>query len=154
MKYSTATWLFLIPTLAFARLGETEAKCVERYGVAAEGFEQKDTKLFYKSDFVITTHFFDGKVDCIIYSKEKKDDARPDGFSDTEISELLKINGGSEWESHSTNPLIKTWLSKDGLFVASYRATKDPCVLVMTKAYAERRRQEKKAEEGARLKGL
>lgn len=157
MRSNALLCLLLLPVLAFARLGETEAQCIERYGPADPTIEQEGTLFFHKSGFIVSTHFFEGKVDCIIYSKEKAGGAYySEKFSDTELAELLRINGAEAvWIlSRSSTARDKRWFSKEGTLIAYYRENRDPSFLIMTKDFAERDLQQSKKQEMERIQGL
>jgi len=149
-------FLLFIPCTIFARIGETEVQCVERYGSFEPAFEQKDTRLFQKAGLQITVHYFDGKADVVIYSKVKEDVlGRSEEFSSTEIDVLLKSNAGEKaWLVQRADPFQKFWVTEDGALIASYRNTKSRALIILTKESANRKKLETEAHEKSQLEGL
>ena len=90
MKHLVWIAAILVATTAFARLGETETECDQRYGKPISQSVPKDLgdkeKEYSKNGVSVTVIFLHAKAAHIVYKKT--------GLSDAEVSSLLEANGG------------------------------------------------------------
>ena len=113
LAYCIAT-LLLFTTIAFPRIGETEAQIERRYGQPASG--PGSTKEYsYKDLFVIIT--FDNGVSAI-ETYEKRNHSP---MTDIEIGAALHANGaGAKWHKRSRNEFEVRYETKER--IAEYNA--------------------------------
>jgi hypothetical protein len=140
--------LFLLSITAVqARLGETVAECLARYG-QPYGMDDKQTTFYFIKDGVIIHVTFDGgKCVKITYTSER--DWTP------KDEELLRTanDGGARWKNDST--LFDTlWASDSGLRFS--RVTMSHTIVVTTQRHHDREQFEKRkimnAEETAKAR--
>jgi hypothetical protein len=91
---------------AFARLGETEAQCSQRYGeeISVTDAGQARSIEYIKDDYVIVATFLNGISVCEAY---RKNGSVP--LSDSEAVEILSKNGCGNWQIVSDNQPGKHW---------------------------------------------
>lgn len=142
-------------TTVHARIGETPAECVARYGEPLSVNKEQMILAFRKAGMLIGMSFHDGKCSSILYTKEKDDELSLEGeFSDVEIKALQSANGGvQEWEVLKLISIDKFWQTEDGLLCSSY-STLDRKLIIMTKDELDRQNAAKAAKERAKLEGL
>ncbi len=138
MKTNLLTILAALAMLApaWARMGDTYERAVERYGdpVAAKDGELEFRKLGFR--IFLTLH--EGRVDSVIYS-------RPTPITRAEAEKLVDLNGGKDWEQDKDG---WAWRSKDRKTVVHWRYD-STTLLVVTEAHRERQREkQRKALEG------
>ena len=68
--FVSSALLLGLSVTSFARIGETMDEAVKRYGkvVGHERIHGEEYHLFEKDGFHILAHFYDGKIDRILYS--------------------------------------------------------------------------------------
>jgi hypothetical protein len=106
-------WLLVLISLfaslpAFARLGETEAQSVARYGEAiaiADAGPARSLE-FVKDDFIIVVNTLNGKSVCEAYKNKNHP------LTESEITEILTKNGGGDWKRGESNS--GQWMALDG----------------------------------------
>jgi hypothetical protein len=122
--------LIVGPTSLYARIGESLAQCVERYGQYSkewtpEGKDGSKSYLFNKGEFEITVSITDNAADTISYSKSG---AGQPSLGASEKSVILKRNYDGEWKDKPPGPLWLLgvedyngggpWFSGDGKLLA------------------------------------
>lgn len=91
MKIAALLILLLMP--AMARIGESPAECVKRYGKPVATGEE--AKRFEKSGLLVTVVFHKGKAAALMISKSEKDAlGRSAELSQAEIVALINANCG------------------------------------------------------------
>jgi hypothetical protein len=141
--------LFLALTVtSFARIGETMAEAVKRYGKVG-GHDTIHGEKFYsfeKNGFHILVHFHDGAIDRILYSHESRRK-----LTHEEIDTFLKANNGGRLMNED---LPYLWVGKD----ASATYSKWPGAAwhldIKARTYGHRKVVPNKAEEKANLEGF
>lgn len=117
------TWMWIAIILAcsniacWARLGETEAECANRYGPALKTWEPGEgnydlkTIRYAKNGYAIELTFIDGKCVAIVMAKDDRS-----AWSDNEIDTLLKANSqGKSWNLSTTAISVdRIWARDDG----------------------------------------
>src|ERR1035437_2592249 len=100
------TAIALTPIYGFARLGETEAQCEQRYGKPQDSLSDKSfpilsgavNRTYQYQGWCIMISFLDGKAAIISYSKSAK---APSGVAirNDEAKAILDAEGnGGEWK--------------------------------------------------------
>ena len=120
----------IVPTQVHARIGETLAQSVERYGQYSkewtpEGKDGTKCYLFNKGEFEITVSITDNAAGTISYSKSG---AGQPSLGASEKSVILKRNYDGEWKDKPPGPLWLMgvedyngggpWFSGDGKLLA------------------------------------
>jgi hypothetical protein len=109
--------LFLaLPASVLARIGDTEADLIQRYGEpvfqveAIDGFPGVKGRTFKVSTITVTAYLLDKTCQYQQYS-------RPGGLTDREILQILSANsGGHEWaalDKPATPMNKKEWMRRD-----------------------------------------
>jgi hypothetical protein len=84
---------------AFARVGDTVEKCVERYGKPTQGAEDSEKKSFEKNGISIALDFRDGVAVAANYQGKAGWGNLLGKLSEEQIKEILKIyEEGKAWE--------------------------------------------------------
>jgi len=141
--------LFLALTVtSFARIGETMAEAVKRYGkvVGHDTIHGEQFYSFEKNGFHILVHFHHGKIDRIMYNSGSR--AK---LTHEEIDTFLRANNGGRLMNED---LPYLWVGKD----ASATYSKWPGAAwrldIKARTYGQRRTVPKKEEEKANLEGF
>ncbi len=94
---------------AFARIGETREQCEARYGLAVKVEDDGVTTVHVRAGFKVECSYFEGKCDCILFSKMP---ASP-GLEDLPLTEadqktLMDANsGGKTWSKTREIPELR-----------------------------------------------
>jgi len=106
--------LLILP--ANARLGETEAQCVVRYGPVLDRATSQEAGIalpllsFTKNGYMFDATMLKGKVAHLVI--QKADSAE---FSDNEVAIFLTSNSaGQKWTEQVDTPTKPRWLRDDG----------------------------------------
>src|SRR5271165_2720566 len=144
-RSSTLLLLLLgVANICQARIGDTLAGAIERYGKPVHKASADEFAMFKEAPYYITAHFHDGKTDAITYVK-----AGSEAFSDDEIEMLLKINGsGQTWERSKAKAGLQEWKTKDRKFQAVYSESK--FLVITTAGYVKRLQEAAKKKKTAR----
>jgi hypothetical protein len=133
-------FVIMCPEL-WARIGETQQQCEERYGVPKEGFGEY-IYTFKNRDIRIS--FEGGKAVRITYSVGSWEDA----------AELLGKNDSGKWrdvpateEKNMFNAHLHFYESSDGLLQATYSDHIYPTLTVKTVAFARAEQEAKEARD-------
>ena len=147
--------LILTITPAFARIGETPAECIARYGEPVEIDKEKSQLIFMKGTMAIIAGFFDGKCDKLVMRKVEQDIiGTPEEISDNEIDLLKEANGGEKpWREKPLISMTKLWETEDGAILAQYEPL-NRLLVIFTRECNERQKAAKKAEEQKKLDGF
>ncbi|GEP46405.1 hypothetical protein BGE01nite_56960 [Brevifollis gellanilyticus] len=122
-----------------ARIGETREQCETRYGPAVDVKDGGETSIHVRAGFKVECTFFEGKCDCIAFSKMA---ASPElaGLPLTEAEQqlLMGVNsGGKTWALKREVPQLRVQLKVcDGL-EAMHNGTSHN-LRIYTAAYAAR----------------
>jgi hypothetical protein len=124
-------------SLGRARLGESEYRCIDRYGdvqrkaLRTIGGVDYNTLYFPKNGFIVVVIFSEGNAAVVLFVKA---DNTP--MDDSDIQSLLATEGEKfKWSGSSSGPGQRTWTRADGA-VAIYR-TGDHALTMGTKPFAE-----------------
>ncbi len=111
----------LVPAVAGARMGETLAQCVKRYGPAVEEWATKEnTRWFRANGFVMEVTLRNDVCVAISYMKGDGSEYLPKPMSPKEIAELLSKNGrGLTWEKSDKVP-GDWWFTPNGEYGATF----------------------------------
>jgi hypothetical protein len=102
----TILFFLLSVATAFARVGETGAQCLDRYGSPVK--KMGDRQMHRKGGLNIWITFENNKAVMLVFSK-----VGADRLSSEEIDALLELNkSGGEWDSDEKYPWA--WKSADG----------------------------------------
>jgi len=146
--FVSSALFFAFSVTSFARVGETLAEAVKRYGkvVSHDTIHGEQFYSFEKNGFHILVHFHDGKIDRILYNSQSR--AK---LTHEEIDTFLKANNGGRLMNED---LPYLWVGKD----ASATYSKWPGAAwhldIKARTYGHRRIVPKKAEEKANLEGF
>lgn len=154
MKAAITTFILtaLLTIPAGARIGETRAECIARYGEPASTPDET-SMVFRMGDFGINATFGeDGKAIVMVYVKAPRDAiGNWTRLSATEIETILSANAGDgEWRKLD-DPLNERWANDDAGLYATY----DPVggmLNVFTRAFAEAVAEEKAEREREALR--
>ena len=125
-------FLFGVPNLSQARIGDTLQQAIERYGKVVNKAPGNEFVMFKEASYYITAHLYDDKTDAVTYVKTGSQSSAKSAFSDEEIEMLLRINGnGQTWEPSSTKAGMHEWKTEDRKLQAVYSESK---FLVITTA--------------------
>jgi hypothetical protein len=143
---------------AYARLGETEAECIRRYGDPIGRKDSSKLVIFSKNGLLITVQFHKGRADYISYRKHREY-PDPYWFSETEISTLLKANGrGQKWEmTQSPRENGNHWVTEDRSLSAitwEIKENREDVLAILTSGNLNRGEAAREAEERKQIEGL
>jgi hypothetical protein len=156
MKKIVITTLLALAFPAMARIGETPAECIKRYGEAVKINREDNSMSFVKSGFFIHVVFLEGKAGQLFVCKNEQDAlGNFKEMSEAEIEALLKSNRGEgEWKKEEQlidiNP---RWMNQKEKRVAQYNSIENTLVFV-TVEFAERQAAKKEAAEKENLEGF
>lgn len=135
MKCGLCLLLFLLPTLALARLGETEAQLTARFGPAVS--RAKETTIaqgkFVEFGLKLTYRQNDWQIECALIDGRSARETyyKPGEWTDDQFTTVLTANGqGARWTDLSkelTRKLARDWRRADGA-TASWKMTGSLCV--------------------------
>lgn len=146
--------LLIAATTAQARIGETPAECVARYGEPLATDKVNMTLGFGRAGLLITATFRDGLCVCIAYKKPAGELGIPGDLSEAEMATLRDANGsGRLWVKPKTFSLGDEWETEDGKLFAS-KAAMSHIFIIATADELQKREAEKAAKERAKLEGL
>ncbi|GEP46404.1 hypothetical protein [Brevifollis gellanilyticus] len=151
MKTLLLFLLFCSP--AMARIGETRAQCEARYGPAVSVRSEGETTVHARAGFKVECSYFEGKCDCILFSKMPASPGLEDlPLTEAEQKTLMEANsGGKSWTQKAEKPEIRMKLWQcDGL-LAAYDGG-DHNLRVTTGAYAARLDAKWEADQAAKDK--
>ena len=122
---------------AQARIGESIAESVARYGPAERDALKTSGLLYFRKDgLCYITHFDHGHCDVISIFSVKDDMGFPGPLEDQLVSRLLREEGGaSEWEMAPGFTINGVWNSKDGRSFAIYDTMRHKLVIMTKEAY-------------------
>jgi hypothetical protein len=131
---SSMKFLLLLPVFCLvfappvsARVGETEAECVARYGKPTKETAQpggNKISLFQKSAFDIKAVFDQGKAVSVTYSRTPRA-AGSGAISPSEQQTLMRVNGGKkEWRTLEPTKADDKYETTDGKMRARYNRGK------------------------------
>ena len=125
--------------------------CQQRYG---EPYKRTTQAVYFrKPPFNITVIFYQAKADGIVYLEENEL-GHGIVMSDSEIGQLLKLNGGGRnWRRCEGISMDRQWETEDGELSAFYK-TFENYLKVATKGFYERAATEKKAKKHQTLGGV
>ena len=111
--------VFAFVITASARIGETEAQILARYGPSIGDIPTQTfgkVRGFMQVGHVVGVAFVNGVSEMEMFSKNNQSEITP-----AEIEKLLKSNGVGEWKAEETGkPNWKRWRREDGALVALY----------------------------------
>jgi len=136
--------LLMLGISAKARIGETPAQCVARYGEPLSVDKETMTLGFQKQDIFIMCVFHEGKCVEVAFKKTEAD------FSKAEVETLLNANG-SEWTSIPAGVGETHWNNVTS--VATHKEL-ESMVIIMTHAAKKHRDEAKIAAEKKKLEGF
>ena len=168
MKIVTLLLTMLISTTCYARIGETKAECIKRYGKVTKS-NPKGHPMFKSNGLSISTVFGDdGKCAAIYYH----DDDNKKILSGAAIKTLLAANvGEQEWDEETTNALAVlvnpktvglkgTLESKKNGWIVYFEARPDQnkeCMMEMiitSKEFIKRAEKKEQKKQVEKVKGL
>ncbi len=137
----------------FARIGETQQACSQRYGPPIKS--QNKYVVFQKNGFLIGVTFHEGKADSISYRKAEQNVlGKGVEISENEIQQILSLNGsGQEWKKITAISMERKWQTEDGETFGFYM-TVDHILSIGTRGYYERLNNQKKEKENKGLEGF
>jgi hypothetical protein len=149
-----ASAMTLSSPLVHARIGETPAECISRYGEPIEKKSESEL-IFSKSGMVIMVTFFEGRGDVVAYCKAAQDVlGQPEPLSDKEIEVLIGSNGAAAtWKKLPLISLDRQWGTEDGKLIARY-ATMSRMLVVGTAEFFKRSAAAKAEKESKNLDGF
>lgn len=142
MKTLAILLTLLLCVTAQARLGETPAECVARYGDPIKTDKEAMTIGFQKEGIFIMCVFHEGKCASIAFKKPEGD------FSETEIVTLREANG-SDWKESPSAVGQKHWENGRALVVHEQH---EGLLIIITQEERKRRDAAKAAAEKEKLK--
>ena len=166
MKTILTLILLALCASAQARIGETVAECVQRYGKPVAVDEPGTTFTFFYTDLRLKITFQDGKCAAIEYERRIKSifgGFTYEGLNQTERDLLLEANaGGHKWEANGLFEKYNLATDDGALFAAdgmlvTFRIVAKKIKLqeeAKAKNDEETRLAAKKAEAEKKLKGL
>ena len=137
---------------ATARIGETPAEIITRYGPAVTSIPDASggpaTTIHHKGGFAVIVFHHDGRCGTLIVSRLDDDAGIRPALSDAHIQKILRANAprGTAWEElpATTSPtrtdpsgdpaITRRWRTADGLLEASYATDIRTLTLVLTAA--------------------
>jgi hypothetical protein len=136
--------LALLASVCHARLWETYAECVNRYG--KEKSATKESNIFEKNGIEIIAGFELTKCVAIAFRS-----LNGQAFTDQEIQKLLDANGGgSKWNVEKPREGFNSWKTQDEKSLAYYN-TKEKKLFFLSNAWITNKQQ---IEKDARDKAL
>ena len=142
--------IFSMP--AYARIGETQEQCKQRYGIPVKVDSVQNMMGFKKSGFFIIIQFHDGKADMIRFSKlEQNILGIATEMSENEIETLLKANGSKVWKQREVISMNREYETEDGVLFAQYDIMENT-LMILTNGYIARHEAKNKAKEDDKLK--
>jgi len=143
----------LIAISCFARIGETQAECIKRYGKPIN--MDKSKIAFSKNGFYIGTMFINGKCEAIAYYKMEKDALdRAIEITENEAMILMKSNSNKKWIQGSKSFSEILWSSEDSNLSALLSTYPKRSLIIMSKKYLAHTRKETNDKENNNLKGF
>ena len=150
----------LTPIHAFARLGETEAQCEQRYGKPQDSLSDKSfpilsgavNRIYQYQGWCISISFLDGKAVIISYSKSAKASGGV-AIRNDEARAILDAEGnGGEWKGSRSFNLFgpvhpKKWSNTNGSIAYLVGITRAALIVESPKAEEFRKTQAKTTEE-------
>ena len=133
---------------SFARIGETMDEAVKRYGEVVHhgNVHGEEVYSFTKNGFNILAHFYEGKIDRIIYSKESRGK-----LTDEEINTFVRANNHGR-PMNEDLPYI--WIGKDVAATYSQWPHGAWHLDIKARTFGHRRIVSKKAIEKPKLEGF
>ena len=146
--FVSSAFFLAFSVTSFARIGETMAEAVKRYGkvVSHDTIHGEKFYSFEKNGFHIVAHFHDGKIDRILYSHESGQK-----LTHEEIDTFLKANNGGRLMNEDL-PYI--WVGKDVAATYSKWPRHAWRLDIKARGFGHRRGVTKKAAEKAKLEGF
>lgn len=140
---------------AQARVGETEAEIVARYGsfvppiMSSSGVPMKMYPT--KAGLLVGVMYLDGRSAAELY--QNADHAE---LTDTAIELLLEANrAGQTWKKVDVGQIgYLNWIRDDGTLASYKKFTERPALMVMSTHFRDTARKNRDAEEAAKLKGF
>ena len=129
----------IIPTVAFARIGENKAQCDTRYGTAYPVSGNPDATRYKKHGFLIKVEFYKGKCHEIIYVNPDKT-----GLTDSELNAFLRANGTGWVKVGSTH--LKQWVNP-----SSKAYSVDDAIQISTREYERKQELDKERKKSEQL---
>ena len=127
----TLVALLFIPSITFARIGETPDQCADRYGepvaTVEKKLEESDDKAerYLKDDVAITVEFKNGKAWHIRYEQRRT-------FNSELLEGLLSANvGGTKWEGPQKYDEKRFWITANKELHAVYNPLQGASRLVI-----------------------
>ena len=139
---------------AWARLGETEDQCVQRYGAVltrttvVEFGQKLPTLAFVKNGYMIVAEMLDGKVGLMMITKADSTD-----FSENEQQLLIDADSsGQKWAKQNDLSVDSLWIRDDGA-QAQYKPL-DKALIFVSKDFIAARGAAAKADEAKKTQGF
>jgi hypothetical protein len=147
--------LAVFSSTARARIGESFAECVARYGTPVSVVQETKQAYFQVGALLVGAGFFDGKCDFLYFSKgELGNVGIADEFSDTELKILMEASSnGQPWEKISGGFGKTTWGSDAVDCLARYDAL-ERHLIITTKDFLKREALRAEEEDKQKLKGF
>ena len=124
-------------SLGRARLGESEYRCIQRYGdvqrkaLRTIGGVDYNTLYFLRNGYIVAVIFSEGNAGVMVFVK-----ADDSPMEDLDIQSLLATEGEKfTWTAASSQAGRRTWTRQDGA-VAIYRDA-DHALMMGTRAFAD-----------------
>ena len=145
----------LIPQMAEARIGETLAECITRYGepidkLLASNSSEIRFAYFTKGGFVIQVDALNGVCQCITYKKNDET-----AIEAETLKRILSKNHDS-WRLIGKGHIGTQWCSQEtglGKYTATY-LTRDRKLLIITQQYTDDRDRKKTEKRKKSVEGL
>ena len=129
MSYLSLILIFMMPAVAFGRIGETKEQCDKRYGLGKPlNHKGMEALVYHKEGFVIFVRMFDNTCQAITYGKPDRSKLKA-----REIRAFLDINGDN-WIEKDLGKYLR-WKSKD--LTAFVKADDYDSLVIQTNAYFE-----------------
>lgn len=132
---------------AHARIGESVAETVHRYGNPERDSLKTSGLLYFRKDnLCYITHFDRGHCDVISIFSGHDVMGFPDQLGDEVLYRLLREDGGAgEWEMAPGFTINGVWNSKDGRSFAIYDTMRHKLVIMTRDAYLREKSAKEKA---------
>lgn len=142
-------------TTVDARLGETPAECVARYGEPVKIDKENSQLIFQKGAMLVIAAFHNDKCDMLGFRKAATNSIGvPEELTDNEIEVLRDANsGGKPWIEREGPPLAKVWATEDGLLHAQFHPL-DRFLVICTRERINRDNAAKQEAERKKLNGF
>lgn len=146
--------LFSITFPVSARLGESRAQCITRYGEPLSG-SSDIAAVFVKAGYQISVVFGKDKAEAMEIRKIEKNALGASlPLTSSELETLLKANGGGkEWKPTDAQILEKSWQTEDVSATATYSMNTNN-LRIFSKIFMDRSIAEAAAKEKENLKGF